>query len=84
MHQQLVASGQLETMANEIREVKVLDRLLADAEVSEAKPEKKAESKAKAKSPAAAKKKATAKKKASSKATTKSSKKVSKEEESSS
>ena len=90
MHQQLVASGQLETMANEIREVKVLDRLLADAEISEAKPEKKAESKAKAKSPASAKKTATAKKKApakkkaSSKATTKSSKKVSKEEDSSS
>ena len=41
MRQQLTDSGQLETMDNQIREVKVLDKLLAQAKISEAKPEKK-------------------------------------------
>ena len=41
MHQQLRESGQLATMGNQIREVKVLDKLLSQAKISDAKPEKK-------------------------------------------
>jgi trigger factor len=41
MRQQLSESGQLTTMNNQIREVKVLDKLLSQAKISEAKPEKK-------------------------------------------
>ena len=51
MRQQLSESGQLTTMNNQIREVKVLDKLLSQAKISEAEPEKKV-----------AKKKATTKK----------------------
>ncbi len=41
MRQQLSDSGQLETMANQIGEIKALDKLLDKAKISEAKPEQK-------------------------------------------
>ncbi len=41
MRQQLSSSGQLETMANQIGEIKALDKLLDKAKISEAKPEQK-------------------------------------------
>ncbi len=56
MRQQLSSSGQLETMANQIREVKVLDKLLAQAKISEAKLEKKVAEKKTAKKKVAKKK----------------------------
>jgi len=41
MRQQLSSSGQLETMANQICEIKALDKLLDKAKITEAKPEQK-------------------------------------------
>ncbi|NIA07835.1 MAG: trigger factor [Actinobacteria bacterium] len=67
MRQQLAQSGRLGIMANQIREQKVLDKLLSQAKITEAKPEKPKPKKSKPKKEAAPKAKQAAKPKESSK-----------------